>query len=164
MSLTISGSTNLQTLNIPYLPVLLEERFGLLYWQGGHPLRTLPNTVSDLAEDLRLPIAEVVNRLLGLMSETKHITIKYEEAIHRLEQAGGYLLDVSIHSEPAFFSQFQPYYCYLYDHFLPDLLPKLRKQQNVFLVAKMPSKAVSAALYFKNLGVEARAVIEFDKN
>lgn len=54
---------------IPSLPLLLEERFGLLYHRGGEPLRPLPKTVGDLARETGKSDAEVGLLLFELKKE-----------------------------------------------------------------------------------------------
>ena len=155
-------TTKLESIGIPFLAQLLEERFGLLYWRGGQPARKLPDTLQELAKDLRIKEEEVRIRLERLRQETQKATIEAKDFPACIEDDETILLDVRPKSlgeetysfeKPSFKRAIR-----LESHFFLDLMPILKKAPRVIVLSEKGGRGMSGALYLRSLGVSAFAL------
>ena len=151
--MTLSNSTRLDSLKIPFLPRLLEERFGLLYWRSGQPTRELPLTVGDLAHDLKIDSKEIGIRLKNLSNETRDIFIDKALFFQLEECASTKILDVSPHGATS--PKISKKSIQLGDVHFAALLPELKKAEKVMTTSSDEGRSVSAALYLRSLGIKA---------
>jgi rhodanese-related sulfurtransferase len=95
--LRLSKDARLASLNIPHLPMVIEEAFAVLCWQSGSRNEDVHQwTVADLADRAHMPVEGVVKRLeqIATMAEDMEISAP---ALHDLLQKNPervFLLDV----------------------------------------------------------------------
>lgn len=149
--------TLLEAFDIPFLPMLLEERFGHLYWRGGRPLHDMPKDIDALAADLQMSCLEVKCIIEGLRLETRDILIDRHEFMAR--EVGTMLLDVRPKTtEGIRLTSISGVVLKLHSLLFFELLPSLQAAPMVITLSNSGARGLSSALYLRNLGVRTYAL------
>lgn len=154
--ISMTQDTRLDGLAIPGREQLLQEAFGLvppeLFGEAAQP-----RTVGELAAFVKAPLAAIVRRLEELIGMTADVEISASDLrAALLETSPPMLLDVR--EREVFAQGHHPQAILLAAEDFAALMPRLLAAPLVVTIGGPERRALSAALYLRQLGVRAKFV------
>lgn len=151
----IRASSRLDQLELPYLPMIIEEAFSVLYWQSGH--MSVPSeltTVADLAMKIGKSASEVCTRLQDIRRHCQNCELDAKGLTELLErEPKTFLLSISCQENGLSRT--------VYHHDIPHItalnIPELfelwqERDQTVVIIAEAADRGLSGCLYLKDKG------------